>query len=100
MSVDIVKEVDQPVFQHNNREVNDQDRNRVREIYLLGRTTVHGLVNALRVPAGIVAQHPCGEFGGLFQPDTAVTEIPPRLLEQLRRRSIVHVYAIAVRKAE
>src|ERR1017187_5720480 len=31
--VDIVIEVHQPVFQHNNRDVYNQDRNRMREIY-------------------------------------------------------------------
>ena len=37
VSVNIVKEVYHPIFQHDSREVDDQDRNRVREIYLLGR---------------------------------------------------------------
>ena len=32
----------------------------IAEVHLLGRATVHGLVNVLRVPAGIVAQDPCG----------------------------------------
>ena len=96
MTVDVIVEVNQSIFQHDNGGIDDQDRNRVCEIHLLGRAAVHGRSNTFRGPAWIVAQDPLSQISGFLQPDTAVAEIPPGPPEEYCGRSVVHVYAVAV----
>src|SRR5208337_448096 len=94
--VDVIVEVNHSIFRDDHGAVDDQDRNRVREIHLLGRAAVHGRANMIQVPAGIVAQDPHSQVGGVFQPDTAVAEIPPRLCEEFGRWGVVHVHVVAI----
>src|SRR5580704_16921393 len=96
--VDVVVEVNESIFQHDDCGVDDQHRNRVREIHLLRRTAVHGGSDTLGSPSGIIAQNPRRQLCRLFQPDTAVAEIPAGLCEEFLSRSVVHVYVVAVRK--
>src|SRR5580698_2310013 len=77
VTVDVVVEMNQSVLQHDNGCVENQDWNGMCEIHLLGGLALHRSANPLRVPPGIVAQHPRSQVGRPFQPDTAVAEIPP-----------------------
>src|SRR5271165_5981034 len=96
--IDVIVEVNHSIFRHDDGAIDDQDRNRVREIDLLGGAAVHGRMDMVRSPAGIVAQDPDSQVSGMFQPDAAVTEIAPGLREKLRGRSVMHVYVVAVWK--
>src|SRR5208337_2513185 len=94
--IDVIVEVNHSIFRHDNSAIDDQDGNRVREIDLLGRAAVHGRANMLQVPSRIVAQDPYSQIGGVFQPNTSVAEIPPRLREELGGWSVVHVHVVAI----
>jgi hypothetical protein len=100
VTVDVIVEVNESIFQRDNGGIEDQDRNRMGEVHLLGLVAVHSITNTVRVPAGVVAQNPRSQVGGFVQPDTAVAEIPPGLREEFRGRSIVHVYVVAIGKKE
>src|SRR5215471_17076194 len=56
--------------------VNDEDRYALGEIHGdIVAVGLHGLLHTLERPAGIVAQGPGRELGGLFDADTSVAEI-------------------------
>jgi len=98
VSIDVIVEVNQSIIQHDNRGIDDQDWNRVREIHLLRRAAFHGSANTFRGPARIVAQDPRSQIVGPLQPDTTMAEIPSGLREEGYGWSVVHVHTIAVWK--
>src|SRR5271166_6718323 len=100
MPVDVIVEVNDSIFRHNHGAIDDQDRNRVREIDLLRRAAVHGRVNTVWGPAGIIAQDPDSQVSGVFKPDTSMAEIPPRFCEEFGRWGVVHVHVVTIGEDE
>ena len=96
----LLAEQDPVILGYDHSPVNNQYRNWMGQVDLLSRAAVHGCANALGIPARVVAQDPGRQIAGPLQPDTAMTEVPARLREELRRRGIVHVHVVAVGKDE
>ena len=77
--VNIVKELNLIMCQYHGRGVKDQDRNGLVQIDLHGFGTLHGSLNAIRCPVGLVAQHPFGERQQILHANAAMAEVSPRL---------------------
>jgi uncharacterized protein YcbK (DUF882 family) len=97
--VDIVVKVNGSILHNDHRAIDNQDRDRMREIYLLRRGSIHCRAHAFQVPVSrSIAQRPHGKIGGPFQANAAVAEIAPGLGEEFLLGRIVHIDVVAIRK--
>src|SRR5262249_26823714 len=77
--------------------VNDEYRYALGEIHGdIVAAGLHGLLYARERPAGVVAQGPGRELGGLFDADTSMAEIAAGAWEELRRRRTVQIDVMLV----
>ena len=75
MLVDVVVKMHQPILGNNHRSIYDEHGDRVSERHLLCRRPIHRGANAINVPARIIAEDPCRQVDGVFQPDAAVAKV-------------------------
>jgi len=90
MSVDVVVEIDLAIFFDNCGEIDSHHRDGLGEIYLLVvMAGLHGRLHILQCPFWPIPQQLGGKFGRLFHANASVADVPPRSVEQFRRRRTV-----------
>src|SRR5262249_5472447 len=101
VAVDIVEEMDFTAGFHHRSRVEDQDRNRLIQIYLeVVLPIVHRGGDTGCVPSWFIAQHPRRKRRRVFDSDASMTEVAARSREKLKFRRAVQVDVVVIRKDE